>query len=109
MVAICAASRACSGGQVEDRERHGEAQGVVLGGGSEAVGAAENRAVGFGAGAARVGRALQGEARKVGALQGAQLRLRLFDDGVLFGGDGIRRGVERGRLLLGRELQAGAR
>ena len=80
--------------QVEHGKGDGEAEGVILHVGREAVDAAEDLAVGLRAGAARVGGALQVEARKVGALQRAELRLGLFDRGVLLQRD---RDSPRGR------------
>ena len=93
------------GRQIGYREADGEAEGVILNVGRQAVEAAQDSAVGFGARAACVGRALQIESREIGALERPELRLRLAHDRILFGGDGVGRRIERRGAVFRRQLQ----
>jgi hypothetical protein len=91
------------GEAVHDGEGDGEAETVVLGGGREAVEAAEAGAVEFEAGGAAGGDAFYIELRAIGAVEGFELGFLARDAGVLLEREGIG-GDFKGRLgTVGRE------
>ena len=95
--------------QVEHRESHGEAERVVLNVGRETVEPAQDSAVDLRAGAARIGGALQIEARESRSAPGSELRLGLLRPRRSAPRDRIRRGIERRDVLFGRQSAASPR
>ena len=93
------------GGQVEKRKRDGDTERVILVIGCQSVETAEAIAIGFRAGAARIGRALEVELRKIRPFQRAQLRGCLFDGGALFHNERIRGSIDRHRRFFRRQFE----